>query len=123
MSSAVVAGAVAPVIRLAVAGDRIDEIFSANGLLAKQAREQGFPYELREGQVQLPRALMQLRQGFGRLIRTRSDWGVVVILDERVVSRSWGGAVFSSLPKGTKRLTTVSQVEAFFASMRPGGAT
>lgn len=71
----------------------------------------------------LPRALMQLRQGFGRLIRTRSDWGVVVILDERVVSRSWGGAVFSSLPKGTKRLTTVSQVEAFFASMRPGGAT
>lgn len=70
----------------------------------------------------LPRALMQLRQGFGRLIRTRSDWGVVVILDERVVSRSWGGAVFASLPK-TKRLTGVSQVEAFFEAMRPATAS
>lgn len=65
----------------------------------------------------LPRALMQLRQGFGRLIRTQSDWGVVVILDERVLSRSWGGAVFASLPK-TKRLKTVDEVRGFFASMR-----
>lgn len=66
----------------------------------------------------LPRALMQLRQGFGRLIRTRSDWGVVVILDERVLSRSWGGAVFVSLPKA-KRLKTVGEVKQFFAAMRP----
>lgn len=65
----------------------------------------------------LPRALMQLRQGFGRLIRTRTDWGVVVILDERVLSRSWGGAVFASLPRA-KRLGTVAEVRGFFAAMR-----
>ena len=72
----------------------------------------------------LPRALMQLRQGFGRLIRTQSDWGVVVILDERVLSRGWGASVWSSLPK-TKRIKSVEEVRAFFEAMRPapiGGA-
>lgn len=106
MSAAPGTGALAPVIRLPVAGDRIDEIFGANGLLAANARKQGLSYEVREG----------------RLIRTRSDWGVVVILDERVLSRSWGGAVFASLPRA-KRLGTVAEVKAFFAAMRPSDSS
>lgn len=46
----------------------------------------------------LPSAVLQLRQGFGRLIRTRSDRGVVCLLDPRVRSRPYGRAFLESLP-------------------------
>jgi ATP-dependent DNA helicase DinG len=46
----------------------------------------------------LPSAVLQLRQGFGRLIRTRSDRGVVALLDPRVRTRSYGRAFLDSLP-------------------------
>ena len=47
----------------------------------------------------LPLALLRLRQGFGRLIRGRSDRGVCVILDPRVVTKSYSGDVRRSLPR------------------------
>jgi ATP-dependent DNA helicase DinG len=46
----------------------------------------------------LPKAILDLRQGFGRLIRTRSDRGVVVIFDNRLFTKSYGGEVLASLP-------------------------
>jgi len=46
----------------------------------------------------LPAAVLQLRQGFGRLIRTRSDHGVVCLLDPRVRTRAYGRAFLDSLP-------------------------
>ena len=46
----------------------------------------------------LPLALLRLRQGFGRLIRSRSDRGVCVILDPRVATKSYGRDVRRSLP-------------------------
>jgi ATP-dependent DNA helicase DinG len=46
----------------------------------------------------LPSAVLQLRQGFGRLIRTRSDRGVVCLLDPRVRTRPYGRAFLDSLP-------------------------
>jgi len=46
----------------------------------------------------LPSAVLQLRQGFGRLIRTRSDRGVVCLLDPRVRTRPYGRAFLESLP-------------------------
>jgi ATP-dependent DNA helicase DinG len=46
----------------------------------------------------LPSAVLQLRQGFGRLIRTRSDRGVVCLLDPRVRTRTYGRAFLASLP-------------------------
>ncbi len=49
----------------------------------------------------LPQMLLKLRQGIGRLIRTKEDRGVVVILDSRVRS-SWGNAVASAYPKGIR---------------------
>ena len=55
-------------------------------------------YESPFGQYALPQAILRIRQGFGRLIRTGSDRGVVVILDRRVVSRSYGDAILKSLP-------------------------
>ena len=41
----------------------------------------------------LPQAILRLRQGFGRLIRTKTDRGVAIILDKRVISRRYGFAV------------------------------
>jgi ATP-dependent DNA helicase DinG len=49
-------------------------------------------------ELQLPEAIIKLRQGFGRLIRTRSDRGLVVILDPRVVTKPYGRAFLQSLP-------------------------
>jgi ATP-dependent DNA helicase DinG len=46
----------------------------------------------------LPRAIITLRQGVGRLIRTKSDVGVVVLLDRRVADRRYGNQVLCSLP-------------------------
>ena len=46
----------------------------------------------------LPQTAMQLRQGVGRLIRSASDQGVVVIADERLHSRSYGAALLAALP-------------------------
>jgi ATP-dependent DNA helicase DinG len=48
---------------------------------------------------QLPEAVIKLRQGFGRLIRTRSDRGIVVLLDPRLSSKSYGRIFFESLPE------------------------
>jgi ATP-dependent DNA helicase DinG len=47
----------------------------------------------------LPEAVLRFRQGFGRLIRTREDTGVVVILDSRVMKRSYGRVFLRSVPE------------------------
>ena len=49
----------------------------------------------------VPQAILRLRQGFGRLIRTKTDRGVVIILDKRTVSRRYGGSFIKSLPPVT----------------------
>jgi ATP-dependent DNA helicase DinG len=46
----------------------------------------------------LPQAIIKLKQGFGRLIRTRSDKGMVVILDPRVLSKPYGRRFLEALP-------------------------
>ena len=52
-------------------------------------------------QYAVPDAILRLRQGFGRLIRSRSDRGVVVILDSRIINKSYGGSFLESLPDCT----------------------
>ena len=47
----------------------------------------------------LPEAILKLRQGVGRLIRTKSDKGIVVILDNRIVTRPYGRAFLQALPE------------------------
>jgi ATP-dependent DNA helicase DinG len=47
----------------------------------------------------LPEAILKLRQGVGRLIRTKQDTGIVVILDPRVLTKSYGEAFLRALPK------------------------
>ncbi|GAB4332154.1 MAG: helicase C-terminal domain-containing protein [Calditrichia bacterium] len=46
----------------------------------------------------VPEAVIKFRQGFGRLIRTRSDFGAVIITDRRVVSKQYGRMFLHSLP-------------------------
>jgi ATP-dependent DNA helicase DinG len=58
---------------------------------------------------QLPEAVLKLKQGFGRLIRTRRDRGLVVILDPRVRTKPYGRLFLESLPD-CKR--TVERVDA-----------
>jgi ATP-dependent DNA helicase DinG len=50
-------------------------------------------------EYQVPEAVIKLKQGFGRLIRTKTDRGIVVILDPRVLTKSYGRTFLSSLPK------------------------
>ncbi len=47
----------------------------------------------------LPEAILKLRQGVGRLIRTKSDHGIIVILDNRIVTKPYGRAFLQALPK------------------------
>jgi ATP-dependent DNA helicase DinG len=46
----------------------------------------------------LPEAILKLRQGVGRLIRTKQDTGIVVILDPRILTKSYGDAFLRALP-------------------------
>ena len=50
-------------------------------------------------QYAVPQSILRFRQGFGRLIRTESDKGVVAILDSRILSKTYGPAFIKSLPQ------------------------
>jgi len=49
-------------------------------------------------ELQVPEAIIKLKQGFGRLIRSRTDKGIVVLLDNRVRSKRYGPLFLDSLP-------------------------
>jgi DNA polymerase-3 subunit epsilon/ATP-dependent DNA helicase DinG len=53
-------------------------------------------------QFSIPQAILTFRQGFGRLIRTQTDRGVVAIFDRRITSKSYGDAFLDSLPAVTE---------------------
>ncbi|MFZ5921040.1 MAG: helicase C-terminal domain-containing protein [Chloroflexota bacterium] len=60
-------------------------------------------YEDAFSEYYLPEAILKFRQGFGRLIRTQYDRGVVTILDKRVMTKAYGRAFLESLPQCTSR--------------------
>ena len=68
----------------------------------------------------LPSAVIRFKQGSGRLIRTRNDFGVVVVLDRRVLSRNYGRHFLRSLPTTYRTCRTprhlADMVRAFLAS-------
>ncbi len=55
-------------------------------------------------QYNVPEAILEFRQGFGRLIRTEFDRGVAVILDRRVLTKRYGRLFIDSLPQCTQRV-------------------
>ena len=46
----------------------------------------------------VPVAVIRFKQGFGRLIRSKSDRGVVIVLDKRLLTKRYGGGFFDSVP-------------------------
>jgi len=73
--------------------------------LREEGREPFYEY-------QIPQAAISLKQGFGRLIRSRSDRGVLSILDNRITRQRYGQVFFDSLPS-YGFTTTLKDVEAF----------
>ncbi|MBN2464384.1 hypothetical protein JXD38_02000 [candidate division WOR-3 bacterium] len=66
-------------------------------------------------QYQLPTAVLRFRQGFGRLIRSTTDRGVVCVLDKRILAGNYGGSFLKSLPNGVRVTTKLTDLERFFA--------
>ncbi|MDV7104033.1 ATP-dependent DNA helicase [Vibrio sp. TH_r3] len=67
-------------------------------------------------QVQLPDAVITLKQGVGRLIRDGKDRGVLIICDNRLVTRDYGGIFLQSLPP-IPRTRDLTQVTAFLEKL------
>ena len=63
---------------------------------------------------QLPQAVINLKQGAGRLIRSETDRGVLMICDPRLVDKPYGKKIWRSLPP-MRRTRDLAEVEAFFA--------
>lgn len=68
-------------------------------IIAARAETYDSPFD----EYTLPEAVLRFRQGFGRLIRTQSDRGVVFVLDRRILSKNYGRAFIDSLPRCTMR--------------------
>lgn len=84
----------------------------------KIEREGGSPFR----DYALPEAVIRFRQGFGRLIRSKSDSGVVIITDPRIVTKNYGGSFRKSLPTSVHTVTDteelLSRVRDFFEDRR-----
>jgi ATP-dependent DNA helicase DinG len=66
-------------------------------------------------QYQVPAAVITLKQGFGRLIRSLHDRGLLVLLDNRILKKQYGRVFIESLPN-YKKTTDIRVVEEFFGA-------
>ncbi|MEI8254728.1 MAG: ATP-dependent DNA helicase [Deltaproteobacteria bacterium] len=67
-------------------------------------------------EFQLPAAALALKQGFGRLIRSRRDAGIVAILDRRLLTRNYGRQLLAALPPAS-RCASLEELRAFWQSV------
>lgn len=58
----------------------------------------------------IPEAILRFRQGFGRLIRTQSDRGVVVVMDKRLLTKRYGKMFLESLPECNKKVGSLREL-------------
>ena len=58
----------------------------------------------------LPQATLKVRQGFGRLIRSKTDRGVCVLLDRRITSKRYGRLILDTLPRTRREYGTIAQI-------------
>jgi ATP-dependent DNA helicase DinG len=70
-----------------------DPVVAARLHALEQAGRDGF------SELSVPAAALALRQGFGRLVRTRQDRGLVAVLDRRLVTKAYGRAFLATLPR------------------------
>lgn len=64
-------------------------------------------------EYQLPRAVINLKQGAGRLIRDENDRGVLMICDPRLITKSYGRRIWQSLPP-MRRTRELGEIKQFF---------
>ena len=69
-------------------------------------------YEDSFNQYALPQAVLKFRQGFGRLIRSKNDRGVVVIMDSRIYAKPYGSMFLDSLPDCSRELVKRREVSS-----------
>jgi ATP-dependent DNA helicase DinG len=69
-------------------------------------------------QYSVPSAAMTLKQGFGRLIRTQKDAGIVALLDRRITKRGYGRMLLAALPPA-RRAKNMEELRAFWGSIAP----
>ena len=69
-------------------------------------------------EYQVPEAVLALKQGFGRLIRSRNDHGVLALLDRRICSKPYGRIFIESLP-GYAITQDIGAVGRFMAHSEP----
>jgi ATP-dependent DNA helicase DinG len=67
---------------------------------------------------QVPQAVIKLKQGFGRLIRTRSDRGIVVLFDPRVLTMGYGRTFLDALPECRTFVDGVETARRHFAGTK-----
>ncbi|WP_394839680.1 ATP-dependent DNA helicase [Pendulispora rubella] len=79
---------------------------------AEVERQGGNPFS----QYSVPAAAILLKQGFGRLLRTRKDGGVIALLDRRATTKGYGRMLLSSLPPA-RRLGSMDDVRAFWREL------
>lgn len=84
-----------------------DPLLQARGRRIEERGESAFK------KLSLPGAALSLKQGFGRLIRTKKDRGIVAILDPRLLKKGYGRVLLRSLPPAS-RLSSFSEIEAFW---------
>ncbi len=88
-----------------------DPVFKARQELLEKENKSGFFF------LALPEATMKLKQGFGRLMRSTIDYGVVMILDSRVVNKGYGMFMLNALPPSyhpeTETGTMSDKIESF----------
>lgn len=85
-----------------------DPVHEARVAQMKAAGENWF------GTYVLPQAVLRLKQGIGRLLRTREDRGVMAILDIRLHTKGYGKLVLDALPPA-RRTSSLRDVERFFS--------
>lgn len=64
-------------------------------------------------EYQVPQAIMMFKQGFGRLIRTKTDRGIVAVLDPRITTRYYGKSFLAALPN-CRHASDINEVKSFF---------
>ena len=69
-------------------------------------------------ELQLPQAVLQLKQGAGRLIRDEADRGVLMLCDPRLLSKPYGRRILAALPR-MKVTRELAEVASFFSAARP----
>jgi ATP-dependent DNA helicase DinG len=93
-----------------------DPVMVARGRELQAAGESPFM------KLSVPAAAIALKQGFGRLIRTQRDVGIVALLDDRVHRRGYGKLILSALPPA-RRTDLLDDVKAFWRAVELRGAS